>query len=377
MQRCITALLVCATAASTQQLPNTAGRSASSGAIELQRALNRISADSLRGNLSFLSSDLLAGRWTPSTGLDIAAEFIASRFRAAGLEPGNGQSYFQVADLTDLAKKRSEISDRAIERSIVARNVAAVLRGSDPKLRDTYVIVSAHYDHLGTLDTSGKLSKDKSEKDGDRIFNGANDDGSGTVSIIEIASALARMKQRPKRSIVFLAFCGEELGELGALYYTQHPLFPLDRTVADINLEQVGRSDSDIGRGNATLTGYDYTTMTPIIERSAKLSGVVMVRTKETDPYFRYSDNYRFAEAGIPDVTLASSFEFPDYHGLKDEWQKIDFPEMVKIDRLAARAVWVVANSTRAPEWNSQNDKTAKYREAAAVRASAMQSKSN
>ncbi len=223
--------------------------------------------------------------------------------------------------------------------------------------------MSAHYDHIGTLETSGKLGVDKAEKKGDRIFNGANDDGSGTVSVIEIAAALAKMKHRPKRSIVFIAFCGEELGELGSLYYTQHPLFPLSATVADINLEQVGRSDSDIGKGNATLTGYEYTTMTPIIERAAKLSGLSMVETKETDPYFRASDNYSFAMMGIPDLTLATSFEFPDYHGLKDEWEKIDFPEMVKVDRLVARVVWTIANSRRAPEWNALDQKTAKYRD--------------
>src|SRR5205823_1334444 len=125
-----------------------------------------------------------------------------------------------------------------------------------------------------TLETSGKLSADKAEKNGDRIFNGANDDGSGTVSVIEIASAFAKMRQRPKRSIVFIAFCGEELGELGSLYYTEHPLFPLERTIAEINLEQVGRSDSDIGKGNATTNGYGYTTMTPIFEKAAKLSGI-------------------------------------------------------------------------------------------------------
>ncbi|MBV9303163.1 MAG: M20/M25/M40 family metallo-hydrolase [Acidobacteriaceae bacterium] len=336
-----------------------------SATSNVERALNRISADSLRGNLSFLSSDLLAGRWTPSPGLDIAAEFIASRFRAAGLEPGNGTDYFQLADLTELAKQSGEIRDRAIDHPIIARNVVGVLRGSPGELSNTYVIVSAHYDHIGTLDTSGKLGKEKTENNGDRIFNGANDDGSGTVSVIEIANALAKMKQRPKRSIVFIAFCGEELGELGSLYYTQHPLFPLNRTVADINLEQVGRSDSDIGKGNATLTGYDYTTITLAIQRAAKLSGIHMVKTKETDPYFQASDNYPFALVGIPDLTLATSFNFPDYHGLGDEWQKIDFPEMVKVDRLAARAIWLIANDAQFPEWNSQNEKTAKYRKAA------------
>ncbi|MGI8959640.1 MAG: M20/M25/M40 family metallo-hydrolase [Bryobacteraceae bacterium] len=367
MSRYIAALLLWATAAGGQSVakkpaPNVA-------ATELNRALSGISADSLRGNLSFLSSDILAGRWTPSAGLDIAAEFIASRLRAAPVEPGNGQDYFQVADLTELAKKSSELHDHVIDHPIIARNVVGVLRGSDPELRNTYVIVSAHYDHIGTLDTSGKLSKDTAERSGDRIFNGANDDGSGTVSVIEIASALAKMKHRPKRSIVFITFCGEELGELGSLYYTQHPLFPLKQTVADLNIEQVGRSDSDIGRGNATTNGYGYTTITPIFEKAAGISGVLMVKTKQTDAFFAASDNYRFAQVGIPDVTFATSFEFPDYHGLKDEWQKIDFPEMAKVDRLVARVVWTVANDPQPPRWNSQNERTPKFRDAGAAAA--------
>jgi Zn-dependent M28 family amino/carboxypeptidase len=360
----IAALLLWAATANGQSVAKKPGPNAA--AIELQRALNWISADSLRGNLSFLSSDMLAGRWTPSAGLDIAAEFIASRFRATGLEAGAGQDYFQVADLTELAKKSSELQGRVINHPVIARNVVGVLRGSDPELRNTYVIVSAHYDHIGTLETSGNLSPERAEKDGDRIFNGANDDGSGTASVIEIASAFAKMKHRPKRSIVFIAFCGEELGALGSLYYTQHPLFPLKQSVADINIEQVGRSDSDIGKGNATTNGYGYTTMTPMFETAAKLSGVLMVKTKETDRYFPASDNYRFAQVGIPDLTFATSFEFPDYHGLKDEWQKIDYAEMAKVDRLVARVVWRVANDLERPRWNTEDEKTAKFRAASA-----------
>ncbi|MGI9071857.1 MAG: M20/M25/M40 family metallo-hydrolase [Bryobacteraceae bacterium] len=363
----IAALLLWAASANGQSVAKKPRPNAA--AIELQRALNGISADSLRGNLSFLSSDMLAGRWTPSAGLDIAAEFVASRFRAAGLDPGAGEEYFQQTDLTELAKTSGELHGRVIDQPIIGRNVVGVLRGIDPELRNTYVIVSAHYDHIGTLETSGKLSADKAEKNGDRIFNGANDDGSGTVSVIEIASAFAKMKHRPKRSIVFIAFCGEELGALGSLYYTQHPLFPLEQTVADMNLEQVGRSDSDIGKGNATTNGYGYTTMTPMFEKAAKLSGVSMVKTKETDTYFPASDNYPFAQVGIPDLTFATSFEFPDYHGLKDEWQKIDYAEMAKVDRLVARVVWRVANDVEAPRWNSQNEKTAKFRGARAAAA--------
>src|SRR4029434_6334443 len=98
------------------------------------------------------------------------------------------------------------------------RNVIGLLRGSDPKLADTYILVTAHYDHLGI----------RANVEGDNIFNGANDDGSGTVSVMEIASALASMKRRPKRSIVFMTFYGEERGLVGSRYYGAHPIFPVE-----------------------------------------------------------------------------------------------------------------------------------------------------
>jgi hypothetical protein len=141
---CIAALLLWAAATNGQSVAKNA-EPHPSAPTELQRALNSISADSLRGNLSFLSSDMLAGRWTPSAGLDVAAEFIASRFRAAGLESGNGQDYFQVADLTELAKKGREPHDRVINHPIIARNVVGVLRGSDPELRNTRDLWEAGY----------------------------------------------------------------------------------------------------------------------------------------------------------------------------------------------------------------------------------------
>ena len=332
-------------------------RKAAPDESELDRALTAISVDTLRGNLSFLASDVLEGRYTPSRGLDTAAEFIASRFRAAGLASGSGADYFQVADLTQQVKKIAERRGQPPPVSVIARNVVALLPGSDPNLKNTYVVLSAHYDHLGTLKTSIGLTKDKSAKNGDEIFNGANDDGSGTVSVIEIATAFAKMPQRPRRSILFVTFCGEELGLLGSRYYVQHPLFPLAQTVADINLEQVGRSDGEFGKDHATLTGYDFTDLSSSFEKAAATVGMTMVKTKETDPYFRASDNFSFAAVGIPDVTLATSYEFPDYHGLKDEWKKIDFATMAKVDRLAALVLWSLAKqSTTCPLEREQSE---------------------
>jgi hypothetical protein len=130
------------------------------------------------------------------------------------------------------------------------RNVAAILKGSDPELSKTYILVTAHYDHIGI----------KPDGEGDRIYNGANDDGSGTVSVIELANALSQMNPHPKRSILFMTFFGEEKGLLGSRYYGGHPLVPLKDTVAQVNLEQVGRTDDTEGPqvGTATFTGFDF-----------------------------------------------------------------------------------------------------------------------
>src|SRR5262249_5036012 len=129
------------------------------------------------------------------------------------------------------------------------RNVIGLLRGSDPVLSDTYVMLSAHYDHVGMTDAGE-----------DRIFNGANDDASGVASLIEIASSLSALPSHPKRSILFVAFFGEELGLIGSQFYAKHPLVPLEKTIADLNLEQVGRTDATNGdmTGTASITGFDF-----------------------------------------------------------------------------------------------------------------------
>ena len=117
------------------------------------------------------------------------------------------------------------------------RNVVGILRGSDASLKETCVLVTAHYDHVGVNPNA----------EGDRIYNGANDDGSGTVSVVELAGALSKLKQRPKRSIIFVTFFGEEEGLFGSRYYAHHPVFPIAQTVADVNLEQIGRTDDSEG----------------------------------------------------------------------------------------------------------------------------------
>ena len=117
----------------------------------------------------------------------------------------------------------------------------------------------------------------------DHIYNGANDDGSGTVSVIEIAKALSRLKVRPRRSIVFVTFFGEERGDIGSGYYGRHPVFPMGKTIADVNLEQVGRTDSTAGKqiSNATLTGYDYSDVTKFLAEAGRRMALRSISTKK------------------------------------------------------------------------------------------------
>jgi Zn-dependent M28 family amino/carboxypeptidase len=244
-----------------------------------------------------------------------------------------------------------------VDEPIKIFNVAGLLRGSDPALNRTCVIVSSHYDHLGTSTTAG---------DGDHIYNGANDDGSGTVSVIELAAAFARLEPRPRRSILFLTFFGEEMGLLGSRHYVKHPLLPLDQTIANVNLEQVGRTDDSEGStsGIAMMTGVDYSQVADIFAAAGKATGVeYRHHPTKSDGYFTASDNAAFAQAGIPAHTICTAFQYPDYHGLGDHWDKIDYENMAKVDRSVALGLWQLANAEEAPTWN-ESPKTARFIEA-------------
>jgi Zn-dependent M28 family amino/carboxypeptidase len=238
------------------------------------------------------------------------------------------------------------------------RNVIGILRGSDPALRDTCVMLTAHYDHLGV----------RPGGTGDRIYNGANDDGSGTVSVIAAARALASLKIRPKRSIVFMTFFGEEEGLQGSRYYAHHPVWPIEKTVAQLNLEQLGRTDSSEGPqiSNATLTGFDYSDLTAYVQRAGASTGIrIYKHAKNSDAFFGDSDNISLAEVGVPAETLAVSFVFPDYHAVGDEWQKINYGNMAKVDRAVVLATFLMANSDQPVQWNEANPKTAPFVKAA------------
>ncbi len=230
------------------------------------------------------------------------------------------------------------------------RNVIGLLHGSDPALKNTYVFVSAHYDHLGI-------------KDG-KIYNGANDDASGTASVIELARAFSRAKIRPKRSIVFITFFGEEKGLVGSRYYGANPIFPIENTVAGINLEQIGRTDDSEGAqvNAAGVTGLDFSEVGTIIQNAGKLTGInIWKHPINSDKYFAFSDNQALADQGVPAHTVSVAYDFPDYHQTADDSDKIDYENMTKINRTIVLAIEMIANNAQPPKWNSNNPKAAKY----------------
>jgi hypothetical protein len=325
---------------------------------DLHAALEFISPNSLRGHVSFLASDLLEGRSTPSRGLDVAAEYVAAQFRRAAIEPAGEDGYFQAGSMAPSTRNRNPSAPPP--EPVKLRNVIGVLRGSDAALSTTYVILSAHYDHLG-MRQSGE---------GDLIYNGADDDASGTVAVLEIAAALARLATRPKRSIVFMTFAGEEKGLLGSRYYAAHPVFPAEKTVAAINLEELGRTDDMTGPviSTAYVTGFDYSDVGPILEEAGKLTGVTIAKHAENnDKFFTGSDNLPLAALGIPAHTVSVGFIFPDYHQVGDEWQKLDYDNMAKIVRAVALGVYRIANSDDAPLWNATNPRADRFRKVRGV----------
>jgi Zn-dependent M28 family amino/carboxypeptidase len=219
-----------------------------------------------------------------------------------------------------------------------AANVVGVLPGTDPVLRDEIVLVTAHYDHIGI----GRAV------DGDSINNGADDDASGVIAVIELAKAM-RNGPRPKRTIVFMAITGEEVGGFGTRWYIAHPVRPLEKTVVDLNIEMIAHVDSLAGGfGKAWLTGYERSTMGDLLADN----GIPLVPDpRPTQNFFNRSDNAAFARIGIPAHSLSSYNLISPYHHPKDESSIIDAPHMTEVIGATARALRLLTDGAR-PEWH-------------------------
>jgi hypothetical protein len=236
-------------------------------------------------------------------------------------------------------KTRLALTSSVKTQKIQSENVLGMIKGST--LPNEYVFITAHYDHIGVMD--GK------------VYNGADDDGSGTVGVMEIAQAFMQAKQAgitPKRSIVFLTVSGEEKGLLGSAYYVEHPVFPLTNTVCDLNIDMIGRGDEEHKNDSnfVYIIGSDkISTDLHAINENANQTHTQLkldyTYNNENDPnrfYYR-SDHYNFAKKGIP-IIFYFNGTHADYHQEGDEVSKINFPLLAKRAQLVFYTAWEVAN---------------------------------
>lgn len=299
--------------------------------------LNSITQKSLTSNLSIVASDEMEGRETGSPGQKKAGDYLISQYKANNVSiPKGAKSYYQTVPAAYLKSKYNhKYGD--------SENIWAYIEGSEKP--EEIVVISAHYDHIGI-------------EDGE-IFNGADDDGSGTVALVEIAKAFQKAKDEkrgPKRSILILHVTAEEHGLHGSRYYSDNPLFPIANTVANINIDMIGRRDAfHTNSDYIYLIGSNF--LSTDLHNACESANKKYVKTfldykfnNKTDPnrfYYR-SDHYNFARFGIPSVFLFNGVH-EDYHKKTDEVSKIEFDALTKRTKLAFAIAWEIANAENRP----------------------------
>jgi len=296
---------------------------------------NTITSNDLKEHLYIFAGDGFEGRETGEPGQKKAAEYLKAEYKKLNIpSPLGNDDYFQEVPASAF---NGDIKD--------SENVVAFIEGSEkPK---EILVISSHYDHLG-IDDEGN------------IFNGADDDGSGTVAILEIAEAFMKAKASgygPKRSILFLNVTGEEKGLVGSKYYTDHPIFPLAQTVADLNIDMIGRSDvaHKSNDNYVYLIGSDKLS-TELHNLSEEVNSKYMnmdldyTFNDENDPnrfYYR-SDHYNFAKNNIPIIFYFNGVH-ADYHKMTDTPDKIEYDLLAKRAKLVFLTAWEIANRTERP----------------------------
>jgi hypothetical protein len=281
----------------------------------------------LLSDVRYLASDQLGGRITGSPGADSAAAYIARRFAEAGLQPSS-QGWFQPFEVSRDAPAVAQLRLGALN----GRNVIGVLPGKDPVLRNEIVIVGAHYDHLGLGGPgSGALDPDVRNQ----VHNGADDNASGAAALIHIATRLAA--NPPGRTVVFIAFSGEELGLLGSAYYVKHPLYPLAGTEAMVNLDMVGRLR------NKRLIVYGVETAKEFPALLDSLNWYAGFDLKAQGDGYGPSDQQSFFIAKRPVLHLFTDLH-EDYHRASDDWDKINADGLLRVADYTTGIVRALAN---------------------------------
>lgn len=308
----------------------------------LKQGKHAVSPEDLKNWISFLSSDAMKGRANGSPEMKTAADWISGKFSEEGLKPPAGwKDYIQNYNFSSRQRQISE------------RNVVGVLEGTDPELKNQYIIVSAHFDHIGI----------RRGTDPDTICNGADDNGAGTCTLIGIARTIRLLKLKPGRTVIFAAFSGEESGMRGSRYFASNPPVSLKDVMADINFEMIGHSE-ELGKGRYYMTGCKNSNLDDIIRGFDSKSGIVLVDTiKSAEELFYASDNIAFSRlsskdgiaVGIPSGTFATSTMAPWIHTVKDEAAYFDFDNYANlVDYFSRMLVWLSRDKTQV-EWTVKN----------------------
>lgn len=278
-----------------------------------------------------MAHDSMRGRATPSPELDAVAEWIGREFAEMGLTPaGDDGTFIQRFPLPN-------------GQAGTAPNVVGLLPGSDPALRDEYVVYSAHMDHVGVGPPT--LASP------DSIYNGADDDASGTATVMEVAEALASLDPAPRRSFLFVLVSGEERGLWGSDWFTANPPVPVTSMVANLNADMVGRNWTD----TIVAIGKEHSSLGETLERVNEAHPELgMTAVDDLWPgerfYFR-SDHFNFARRGVPALFFFNGTH-EDYHQPSDEVEKIDAEKAARIGRLLFHLGLEVAEADEAPEWD-------------------------
>ncbi|MEE9394646.1 MAG: M20/M25/M40 family metallo-hydrolase [Planctomycetota bacterium] len=284
------------------------------------------------------------------SGLKMAADLHISAFiqekaakklaKSLGLDPKLMTKPKEDMIEFQVLERRIKLNAAAKRKDILVPNVVGLIEGSDPDLSKEVVILGSHLDHIG--------------KTGKKINNGADDDGSGSTAILAIARAMSRTPTKPKRSIMFIAVCGEEMGLLGSRYYTENPILPIKATVCELQMDMIGRNEEDKSRGERARDNIDTLHLVGSKRLSMELHEFIMDCNRhlkfkfeydEEDVYTR-SDHYNFAKKGIPVAFVFSGFH-PDYHKPTDTVDKINFKKLVSVARLYYLVALKVANQTK------------------------------
>ena len=294
----------------------------------------------IHADMAFLADDQLHGRGSGTRDEHLAALFAASRFEAIGLEPGGDNGTFLQKSLLPAPlppRVQQQLSPFGDPPRKETWNAVGILRGSTAP--NEVILLSAHLDHLGI----GPSVK------GDTIYNGADDDASGTAAVIALAQALAA-GPRPRRTIVFALFGSEEIGGYGNRAFLQRPPVPLTSIVANLEFEMIGRPDPAIPEGHLWLSGYDRSNLGSELAKH----GAPLVKDPHTgEHFFERSDNIALARKGIVAHTVSSFGLHKDYHQPSDELRTINFPRLTGAINSMIEPIRWLSNTTWQPQWKS------------------------